>query len=195
MKRRARLLVKGDEREVVLEKLPRASTGVEIGVWKGELSSLILRKVQPKKLMLVDPWAFDPRFGDSLFGGRTARSQADMDEICQKVQARFRADVARGVVTICRSTSVEAATSVADESVDWVYIDGNHTYEYALEDLRSWAPKVRPGGLIAGDDYDRPGAWWGDGVTRAVTEFVETGPVVVEAVQNHQFMLRKAARS
>jgi hypothetical protein len=194
-KRRIRLLVKGDERAPVLEKLPPASTGVEVGVWKGEFSLLILQRVRPAKLMLVDPWAFDPRFAESLFGGRAAKSQADMDEICRKVHARFRAEIARGAVSICRSTSVEAAASVPGESVDWVYIDGNHTYEYVLEDLRAWYPKVRPGGLVAGDDYDRPGAWWGDGVTRAVTEFVESGPAVMEAVQNHQFMLRKVAGS
>lgn len=191
MKRHARLLVQGDERAVVLEKLRPDSTGVEVGVWKGDLSALILHKVRPAKLMLVDPWVFDPRFAHSLFGGGTAKSQADMDTICQKVQARFGADIARGVVSIHRRTSVEAAAAMADESVDWVYIDGNHTYEFVLEDLRAWYPKVRWGGLVAGDDYDRPGAWWDDGVTRAVTEFVQAEPVVVEAIQNHQFMLRK----
>ena len=81
---------------------------------------------------------------------------------------------------------------MAAEALDWVYIDGNHTYEFVLEDLRSWYPKVRPGGLVVGDDYDRPDAWWNDGVTKAVTEFTKTEAVTVEAIQNHQYILRKA---
>ena len=79
------------------------------------------------------------------------------------------------------------------EALDRVYIDGNHAYEFVLEDLRSWYPKVRPGGLVVGDDYDRPDAWWDDGVTRAVMEFVKTEAVMVEAIHNHQYVLRKVA--
>jgi Methyltransferase domain len=191
-KRRVRMLVKGDERTTLLKLLPQASVGVEVGVWKGDLSALLLQRVRPARLFLVDPWAFDPNYADSLFGGGSAKSQADMDAICQQVRARFTAEITQGVVSIQRSTSVEAAGSMADESVDWVYIDGNHTYEFVLEDLRSWYPKVRPGGLVTGDDYGRPGTWWGDGVTKAVTEFVGTEPVVVETIHNHQFALRKA---
>jgi hypothetical protein len=56
--------------------------------------------------MPVDPWAFGPRFADSLFGGRAAKSQADMDEICQRVRARFRADVARGAVSSVHAPQV-----------------------------------------------------------------------------------------
>ena len=95
--------------------------------------------------------------------------------------------------SVVRSTSVEAAAATADESVDWVYIDGNHAYEFVLEDLRSWYPKVRPGGLVAGDDYDRPGAWWGDGVTRAVNEFVKAEPVVIPANQAAGTLVVEAA--
>ena len=50
---------------------------------------------------------------------------------------------------------------------------------------------MRPGGLVVGDDYDRPDAWWNDGVTKAVTEFVQTEAVTVEAIHNHQYVLRK----
>jgi hypothetical protein len=155
------------------------------------MSSKLLQQVHPKKLLLVDPWKFDPRFADSLFGGGSAKSQADMDAVWEKVCHRFASEIAQGVVSIHRCSSVECAGSVDAETLDWVYIDGNHTYEFVLEDLRSWYPKVRPGGLVAGDDYDRPDAWWDDGVTKAVTEFVQTEAVTVEAIHNHQYVLRK----
>ena len=46
---------------------------------------------------------------------------------------------------------------------------------------------------MVGDDYDRPDAWWNDGVTKAVTEFTKTEAVMVEAIHNHQYVLRKVA--
>jgi hypothetical protein len=178
---------------VILGTLPKDSVGAEVGVWEGDMSSKLLQQVRPKKLLLVDPWAFDPRFADSLFGGGSAKSQVDMDTVCQKVRKRFATEISQGVVSVHRCSSAECAGSVAAEALDWVYIDGNHTYEFVLEDLRSWYPKVRPGGLVVGDDYDRPDAWWDDGVTRAVMEFVKTEAVMVEAIHNHQYVLRKVA--
>lgn len=193
VRRHIRELAKGDPRAVVFQALPRDSVGVEVGVWKGDLSAKLLKRVRPKKLLLVDPWLFDPRFAGSLFGGASAKSQADMDMIWRKVCKRFATEIAQGIVSVHRSSSVEFAGSVAAETLDWVYIDGNHTYEYVLEDLRAWYPKVRPGGLVAGDDYDRPDAWWDDGVTKAVMEFVKAEAVKIETIHNHQYVLRKMA--
>ena len=60
-----------------------------------------------------------------------------------------------------------------DESLDWVYIDANHRYEYVKENLEIWTPKVKKGGICAGHDYDNPksqGKGWN--VKKAVDEFV-----------------------
>ena len=40
-----------------------------------------------------------------------------------------------------------------NESIDWIYIDGNHSYEFVKEDLNNWWPKIKPGGFMCGDDY------------------------------------------
>ena len=40
-----------------------------------------------------------------------------------------------------------------DESLDFVYIDGFHEFDYVMSDLIFWTPKVRPGGIVAGHDY------------------------------------------
>jgi hypothetical protein len=184
-------LIKGDPRAFLLNVLPRDSVGAEIGVWKGDFSAKLLRHVQPKRLMLIDPWVFDPNFGDSLFGGLAARSQSDMDHICEGVRARFLSQITQGTVEIHRSKSVDFAKKLPDGSIDWVYIDGNHDYEFVLADLQSWYPKVRPGGLVAGDDYGEESDWWGDSVTRAVMEVVRAEPLVVEVIQNRQYVLRK----
>ena len=54
---------------------------------------------------------------------------------------------------ILRNTSVAAAATFADASVDFVFIDARHTYDAVSEDLRAWWPKIRPGGILAGHDY------------------------------------------
>ena len=57
--------------------------------------------------------------------------------------------------------------------LDWIYIDGNHSYEQCIKDLKNALNIVKPGGLIIGDDYGWPDAKWQKaGVTKAVNEFV-----------------------
>jgi Methyltransferase domain len=180
------------ERDVVLDHLPRGSVGVELGVWKGDFSARLLRVVKPAKLVLVDPWRFEEssEYDRAWYGGRLAKSQTDMDAIYADVRRRFATDVASGRADIRRETSTEVAQSLDEASIDWVYIDADHHYESVLSDLNNYAPKVKPGGLLAGDDYGAAG-WWKDGVTRAVDEFARSGPFGVEAIYQRQFVLRK----
>ena len=73
-----------------------------------------------------------------------------------------------------REFSVSAAAKVAHTSLDFAYIDARHDYEGPSEDLRAWWPKLCPGGLMAGHDYDNVN---GMPVARAVGEFVSSlGP-------------------
>jgi len=183
------------ERARLLRRLPKSSVGVEIGVWAGDLSAAILRAVRPVRLHLLDPWAFAPdeRYEQAWYGGARAGSQAEMDEVYKRVLQRFETEIADGAVVIHRSTSAEAAAGFEDASLDWVYVDGNHLYEYVRTDLELFAPKVRPGGLLAGDDYGAAG-WWDDGVRRAVDRFLVTQAGAYEPVfLSDQFLLRRAA--
>ena len=63
-----------------------------------------------------------------------------------------------------------------DGELDFVFIDGEHTYEAAKSDIEAWCPKVCSGGLLMGHDYDRQRF---PGVCRAVDEFGETHSVKV----------------
>jgi hypothetical protein len=164
----------------------------EIGVWKGDFAARILDVVRPARLHLVDPWAFmtDEAYAESRYGGKAAADQAAMDELHAGVLRRFAGPIAEGVVEVHRCESREAAAVFPDASLDWVYIDGNHLYEHVRSDLALYAPKVKPGGLVAGDDYGEAG-WWEDGVTRAVDEFVAERGYEVVSLAAHQFVLRK----
>jgi hypothetical protein len=174
--------------------MPRGSACAEIGVWKGDFSAEILRVVGPSRLYLVDPWEHEAgeTYQHAWYGGGCAGGQAEMDRIHASVAERFAPAIASGTVEILRLDSGAAARSLPDQHLDWVYIDGNHTYEVVRDDLASYYPKVKPGGLLTGDDHRLDG-WWGDGVVRAVSEFVATGRCRLVSIEGAQFVLQKTS--
>lgn len=182
----------GKSRYRVVKMLPRNAVGAEIGVWKGDFSAHLIRFTRPTRLHLIDPWQFQADLPRAWYGGLAAGSQADMDAISDGVRARFASEMAAGTVEVHRTTSVEALARLDDGSLDWIYIDGNHLYEGVRDDLRAALPKVRPGGLIACDDYGSPG-WWEDGVRKAVDEFVADGHAEPVADLGSQFVMRRPA--
>ncbi len=74
------------------------------------------------------------------------------------------------IVVPILTTSIQAAGLFQPSSVDFCFIDADHTYASVLADLHAWWPKVKPGGTLAGHDY-RQSASWLVGVTPAVHEF------------------------
>lgn len=55
-----------------------------------------------------------------------------------------------------REDSKEAHRHFADGSLDFLFIDGDHTYKGMRKDLELWYPKVKSGGYIGGHDYAEP---------------------------------------
>lgn len=172
--RRAQQPRRYDPRERLLKQLPREAVCAEIGVWTGDFSERILRRTRPKLLHLVDPWQFQPQYPERYYGGSIAGNQEDMDRVFDDLRTRFANDPR---VVVHRGTSVDVLSSFPNAYFDWVYIDGNHSYEFVIDDLRLCLAKTKPGGLIAGDDY----TWAPDQaypVRRAVQVFVEENRLV-----------------
>lgn len=115
--------------------------GAEIGVDKGEFSEKFCQA--GLKLYAIDPWRSYKDYEDS-------RGQKKLDflyERTKRVLAPYKN------CTIVRKTSMKAALDFADESLDFVYIDGNHQFKYVAEDICEWSKKVKKGGVISGHDY------------------------------------------
>jgi SAM-dependent methyltransferase len=119
--------------------------------------------------------------------GPESGGQAGMDEIYASVLVRFRSQTEIGSVVVWRKSSIEGARDFPDRSLDWVYIDADHTYSAVKADLEAFRRVVKPGGVICGDDYDDDG-WWADGVTKAVDEFA--GSVGRPEIIGNQFIFR-----
>jgi hypothetical protein len=169
--------------------VPKQAVCAEIGVWKGDFSAEILRVVEPRKLHLIDPWKYQEAYGRALYGG-LAGSQAFMEDVYDSVIARFGNEIENGTVEVHREFSAEAAAQFPDSYFDFVYVDGNHVYEYVMQDLISYLPKLKIGSLLAGDDYHDRG-WFEGGVKRAVDEFVSIAEVELVGINGKQFLLRR----
>lgn len=144
------------------------TTGAEIGVWKGEFSALLCEGNPQLELLCVDPWEPYQAWRDTKNALTGAEAEAFMAAAYDAAEARLAPLKAR----IHRAYSVDAAKTVPDGSLDFVYIDGNHGYTAVLDDLAAWTPKVRRGGFISGHDYRLNPTKPFIEVVRAVQDFV-----------------------
>jgi hypothetical protein len=128
----------------IAEKYPK-STGVEVGVFEGFNSLGACRFCDPKKIYLVDPYK---QYNEVIEGTLTSYTQEDWDNIYEWAQQRLIGMP----VEFIRKTSLDASKDFADESLDYVYIDGDHSVEAVSEDIDSWHRKVKNGGIIGGHD-------------------------------------------
>lgn len=120
-------------------------TGVEIGVYKGEYTKILAKS--GLEIYGVDPW-----LAYSDYPYYTTREQD------QKVLDTQYTDVVKLLspypkCKIVRKTSMDAVMDFKDNSIDFVYIDGNHSFKYVAEDICEWVKKVKPGGFVCGHDY------------------------------------------
>jgi predicted O-methyltransferase YrrM len=120
---------------------------------------------------MVDSWegggaAYDGDSGDWHAG----LSQEQQDAYCEMARKAVGFAGARAIVI--RARSDEAAKSIPDGSLDFVFIDADHSYEGCKRDIATWWPKVRAGGVVGGHDYENVD-FPKFGVTQAVNEFAQ----------------------
>ena len=146
---------------------------LEIGVHKGDFSILLLEKFKPKKLVLVDPWIAEKEkiYQSSWYGNFDGGGQKIQDSYYQNVKKKFGQQINKKQVEILRMKSSEAF-KILKNKFDLIYIDGNHLYNYVLEDLENSLNIINNNGLIVLDDFMNKG-WWDDGVTKAVNHLKE----------------------
>lgn len=139
--------IKNVDRNYILDLIAQhgLTEGAEIGVASGGFSELMFEKIPNLKLLCVDTWAV----GDDLQSNVVGQERADQRYLT--AQERLKDKDA----TLVRAKSMDAVRDVPDNSLDFIYIDACHDFDYAMEDLIAWGRKVKPGGLISGDDYYR----------------------------------------
>ena len=158
---------KSSVRQQILDLVPKGSIGAEIGVHLGDFSQQILDIVQPAHLYLIDPWMVnhDEAYKMSWYGCHTA--QEEMDSRYKKVVERFK----DAPVEVIRGTSYTAQQHIKQGTLDFVYIDGDHSYQGVKSDIWQMRGRLKIGGLFIFDDCHAHG-WWRRGVLDAVEELI-----------------------
>ena len=117
--------------------------GVEIGVQVGIYSEMLLQANSELKLYGVDPWTFYDTAGNF-------RTKGQLDE-------HYNAAVKRLTpyknYVIIKKSSTDAVKDFEDDSLDFVFIDADHEYLHAVQDIVLWSKKVKKGGIVSGHDY------------------------------------------
>jgi hypothetical protein len=137
---------------------------VGVGAWKGKSAAFmgvsILNSGKDIKFTVVDTWE----------GSDEPAHHQDIDVQNGTLYETFLKNIepVDSVVIPLRMESVKAAEQFEDGTIDFLLLDAAHDYENVKADLAAWWPKIKPDGVMAGDDYK-----WG-GVNKAVTEFFGT---------------------
>jgi predicted O-methyltransferase YrrM len=151
-----------------LAQMAKAENILEIGVAYGYHADFLCTALLNIQYVGVDPYLANYDAND-IFSNDVQRlfnekdPQLVMDRLFNIVSSNLQKFDGRA--KLLREKSWDAAARFEDNSLDLVYIDGDHTYQGVVKDLASWFPKVRKGGIICGDDIGWPG------VKRAVDEF------------------------
>lgn len=128
--------------ELVEQHRPKVC--VELGTWLGASAIPVARSIRRwgGTLTCVDTWAGD------LYGNPDPSQTPWMLLSC----ARNLVNAGLWNVRLYPASTLDAAPYWT-EPIDYLYIDADHQYGSVRADLRAWVPKVKPGGLILGDDY------------------------------------------
>lgn len=120
--------------------------GAEVGVADGRFSRVLCEAIPGLQLLCVDPYL---KYQDNPRGG----PQEQHDRNWGIAHERLHGFDVRFV----REMSLDAVKDVPLGSLDFVYIDGNHEFEFAVNDLIHWSKRVRAGGIVSGHDlYEFP---------------------------------------
>jgi predicted O-methyltransferase YrrM len=117
----------------LISDLPKGITMIEIGCYQGESTEIFMESGKVKKLYAVDTWS----------GPKFVEAEKVFDERLKGKK-----------VVKMKGSIIDAFDKLP--MVDFIYIDGNHSYDWVKLDIEFSLPKLKPGGIIAGHDYMLP---------------------------------------
>jgi hypothetical protein len=140
----------------LLNSLGLKGCAVEVGTHRGEFALSFMNRWEGEWLYCVDPWSVPDGYELQAkvlqlhLGGAPTR-----DEDYRAAQRALYPHCER--VRYLQTLSSVAVNCFADESLDFVYLDGDHNPDKVDEDMSKWWGKVKPSGLLAGHDIMMPG--------------------------------------
>ena len=127
----------------VKNNVPHNCVGAEVGVAGGKNAKWLWDYTEPTQLYLIDHWD-EPKNGNYYFGTKENTLQ-EYNKILEWSKDKN--------IELIKNDTIKAANLFDDNSLDWIYLDANHSYDGVLGDLKAWWPKIKNGGFLFGDDY------------------------------------------
>ncbi|MDC6464867.1 class I SAM-dependent methyltransferase [bacterium] len=154
--------------DLVLNKKPNGSHFVEIGCWKGKSSSYMATEIanSGKSIQFdcVDIW----EGGEEHFDPTSPTFEPNLVSNPKYLYELFLNNMkpVKGYFQSYKGYSLEIVKQYKDKTLDFIFIDASHDYDNVFADITEWYKKLKPNGIIAGDDYS-----WCDGVKNAVHDY------------------------
>ena len=186
----------------IVELIEHDTIGAELGVWKGDTSSKLLKKA--KHLHLVDAWSPIAFENSKEFGGYSNYLKRYKKLVASEDPEKFKIFYDKIYQDVCKRFSNQPVTiyrMVTDKwfdlyesliqtdknkLLDWIYIDASHEYEGCLKDLTNSFRVLKSNGIIYGDDYaeNKPG------VINAVNDFIKKNDLKLELFNKNQYRIK-----
>lgn len=167
-------MIRFESRLEMLQEIPPGGECCEVGVFAGDFSREIFRICEPSRLVLIDTFAAWSFSCDEHGGNPRTLSGDEMMKAARELAAQCDG------VDIRQGRSADILPTLADNSLDFIYLDADHSYSGVKEDLAHAWRIVRYGGFIAGHDYTLNAERCVDakhypnfGVKQAVDEFLD----------------------
>jgi predicted O-methyltransferase YrrM len=158
----------GDLYSSIVKKFPSGSHFIEIGSWKGRSAVYMAVEIinSDKKITFdcIDHWngSWEHLQGGPAYDPITDITDGLYNEFLNNIKP------VNHIINPIRMSSVEASNLYENESLDFVFIDAGHEYEDVKNDIITWLPKIKKGGILAGHDFNNDSP----GVVRAVKEIL-----------------------
>lgn len=142
-----------------VERLCDGSTIVEVGCFLGKSSAFlateILNSGKNIELYCIDTWT-----GMKRDEGENVRLNNKVKDLGGNAFPQFVKNL-ESVLHIIKPIpvdSIRASKLFEDKSIDIIFLDGDHTYNYLSKEISVWHPKIKDGGIISGHDYNNSGS-------------------------------------
>ena len=143
-----------------INRLGEGTVGLELGVWTGENFANILQQCPGiKTLYGMDPYLPYQDWNRPI-------TQEMIDDVKRQSMENIKLSGYEDKVQFLFTTAKDGLQLIEDGSLDFIFVDGDHSYENAKHDISNYYSKVRSGGLFSGHDFSLPG------VTKALKEFI-----------------------
>jgi hypothetical protein len=137
------------DRAELLKELPLGGTAVEVGVAYGDLTRQILDIMQPDTFIAIDSFGISAE--DEPWGRHLLKDSGSnhYDYYC----TQFRDHIQEGRMFVRKGMSWDMIAALPDNSVDYMYVDADHSYDSVCKEIKALKPKMKPDGIIQFNDY------------------------------------------